>query len=532
MVFSEDSKWLAFEQRPKSTEIKALRRQHKPIENKVVAVELATGKKIEYDHIKRFSFSGERASALVLHRYGAPAAVPPEMPPAPAGEKSEDKPQGSEMILVELGSGTELSLGSVSDFAFDRAGNWLAWTVDAPDKLGNGVELRDMRTGTLTALDSAKAIYRGLNWTEKGDGLAVLRGTEDKRWEDKVYTALAFRHFGEGSGPEKLTFTPEKEPSFPTGMGISPERRPFWMADLSTVIFGIHELKPKAEKEDGKEAKDKGDGGDEKPDLTVWHWKDSRLQSMQQVQENRDKNFSYLCSWRPDGKQFFRLADGSVRDVSVSPDGQFGLGNDVREYELEGNLNGQRYQDIYKVDPRTGKRDLVLTKARWVVGISPDGKHILYYKDGAFFTTDLTNGQTHHLTKSVPSTFYNTEDDHNIVKPPSPALGWSKDSKFVLVSDGWDIWKIGADGGPAVNLTTNGKRDKIRYQTIWKLDPDDKGYDLSKPLYVRTYGQLSKKNGISMINAGANSARNLALDDATYANVLKAKKAETFLYSR
>src|SRR5206468_4929978 len=76
MVFSEDSKWLAFEQRPKSAELKALRLQHKPIENKVVAVELATGKKTEYDRIKRFTFSGERASALALLRYGA-AAPPP-----------------------------------------------------------------------------------------------------------------------------------------------------------------------------------------------------------------------------------------------------------------------------------------------------------------------------------------------------------------------------------------------------------------------------------------------------------------------
>ncbi len=65
--------------------------------------------------------------------------------------------RGSDLILVDLAAGTELSLGSVSDFAFDKPGNWLAWTVDAPDKIGNGVELRDMRTGAVTALDSAKA---------------------------------------------------------------------------------------------------------------------------------------------------------------------------------------------------------------------------------------------------------------------------------------------------------------------------------------------------------------------------------------
>lgn len=60
------------------------------------------------------------------------------------------------------------------------------------------------------------------------------------------------------------------------------------------------------------------------------------------MQENRDKNFSHLCSWGPDDKQFFRLADPSVHDVSLSPEAQFGLGTDVREYELQANLNGQR----------------------------------------------------------------------------------------------------------------------------------------------------------------------------------------------
>ncbi len=77
VVFSEDSKWLVFEQRPKSAEMKTLRRQHKPIENKVILVDLTTGNKTDYDRVKRFSFSGERASALALHRYGTPGRDAP-----------------------------------------------------------------------------------------------------------------------------------------------------------------------------------------------------------------------------------------------------------------------------------------------------------------------------------------------------------------------------------------------------------------------------------------------------------------------
>ena len=41
-------------------------------------------------------------------------------------------------------------------------------------------------SGAVLPLDTAKATYKGLTWTEKGDGLATLRGVEDKAWEEKL----------------------------------------------------------------------------------------------------------------------------------------------------------------------------------------------------------------------------------------------------------------------------------------------------------------------------------------------------------
>ncbi len=181
-------------------ETKLLKKQHKPLENKVLLVELATGKKTEFDRVKRFSFSGERSSAIALHRYPPVTAGPAAAAGAAASggtpPRPDDKPQGSDLIVLELATGNDLSLGNVSDFAFDKKGDWLAWTVDAQDKLGNGIEVRNMATGTVIPLDSAKALYKGVSWTEKGDGLAVLRGVDDKKWEDKLYTLVAFNGFG------------------------------------------------------------------------------------------------------------------------------------------------------------------------------------------------------------------------------------------------------------------------------------------------------------------------------------------------
>ena len=114
-----------------------------------------------------------------------------------------------------MATGNEMNVGNVSDFAFDKKGNWLAWIIDAQDKMGNGIELRNMSTGAVVSLDSSKASYKDLTWTEKGDGLATVRGVEDKAWDEKLYTLVAFRASANApSGMERSCSIPPTDPRF------------------------------------------------------------------------------------------------------------------------------------------------------------------------------------------------------------------------------------------------------------------------------------------------------------------------------
>lgn len=562
LAFSDNSKWLAFLAYPTVKEAKAARRARRPIQSKVVLIELATGKKTEFEKIRRFAFSGERSTAIALQRYpatagpsggGAGASGGAQAPAAGAGATppADPRPTASDLIVYDLAGGAELNIGNVSDFAFDKKGDWLAWTVEAQDKVGNGIALRNMATGAVMPLDSAKATYTRLTWTEKGDGLAALRGTEDKNYNEQVYALVAFRNFGASAQPTKVTYDPAQDKSFPSGMGISPNRSPQWMDDFSAVTFGLRELTPK--KKDAAAAKPNGrpeaeeakpeEGGarpaaaakpeeDPEPGLVLWHWKDSRLQPMQQVQETQDRNFSYLALYRPAEEKFVRLADESLRQVTLAPEQKYALGRDVRDYERESNMDGKRFEDVYTVDVKTGERKLALKKARWVMGASPDGTRILYYNDGAFFVYNAATGESANLTKNIPATFYDTEDDHNVVKPPTRGLGWTKNSDAVLLTDNYDIWKVPVNGGAAVNLTVNGKKEQIRYRSIFRLDPEERNIDLSKPLYVSVYGEWTKKGGIGVIEPGKAGVRMLQWDDAAYSQLLKAKDADIYLYTR
>ena len=153
IAFSEDSSWLAYTIYPTRKEAKQLKKQKKKTYNNVGLVDLKTGEKTEVEKIKAFSFSKENPGWIVFHKY-----------PAESQEKEskENKWKGSDMILHQLTSGDELSIGNVSEFAFDKKGKWLAWIIDAYEKTGNGVQIRDMATAVIHPLDSDKAEYSRL----------------------------------------------------------------------------------------------------------------------------------------------------------------------------------------------------------------------------------------------------------------------------------------------------------------------------------------------------------------------------------
>ncbi|HXG55500.1 MAG TPA: hypothetical protein VNJ03_09010 [Vicinamibacterales bacterium] len=556
--FSDDSRWIAFNTSPPRAEAQRLRRQRRPVQGGVTLVNLATGEKKEYARIRRFAFNEDQSTSIALHR-APPAAAPGASSPAPAppagggtgaGGAADSRPRGTDLILRDLSSGGELNLGNVADFSFTRDGKFMASAIDAADKVGNGVQLRNMLSGTVSVLDSDSASYERLAWTEKGDGLTVLKGKEDKNYTDKMYSVVGFTGFASGE-PKKVVFDPSKDTTFPKGFTVSGNRAATWNEKMDAFIFGTHEPKkrdasapaaPGAAPAEGADAAAApptgpaaGNDPDEKVDLVLWHWKDPRLQSQQEVQESMDRTFSYTAMYHVGPQKFVRLADDDLRSVSLAPKHKFAVGFDEREYELMGNMDGRRFRDVYVIDPATGARTLALKRSRYYNGTSPDGESLLYYEDGHFFVYSMKTGQSKNITMGAPVSFIDTENDVNVLKPPTQPMGWTKGSRSVLISDNWDIWQVPVDGGKAVNLTVNGKKDQIRYQRRHALEPVEQraeGIDLSKPQYFSAYGEWTKKGGIARLDPGKPGLTNVAWDDASYGQLVKAEKADVLLFTK
>ena len=567
LAFSEDGKWAAFTTYPTHAAALRLKRQRRPIQSSVTLVNLATEEKKEYPKIRRFTFSGESSDWIALHRYGpdapgggaAAAAAPAGRgggrggAAAAGGEgAASERARGTDLILRDLANGAELNVGNVSEFSFRKDGRLLAFAIDATDKAGNGLQVRDMASGVVRPLDSANATYERITWTEKGDALAVLRGSDNRAYRDKLYSVVGVSDVASAS-PKKVVFDPAADSTVPKGFSISPSRSPQWSDDLQAIFFGLYEPRHRDSSttetdtttdsspatESGASGGDNNNGNtadEDKVDLVLWHYKDPRLQTQQEVQEARDRAYNYVAEYRVAPKKFVRLADDDMRTVTVNTkQSRWAYGSDDREYELLGSLDGRRHEDIYAIDLETGARKLAVKHLRYFSGASPDGSRLLYYADGDYHVYSLATGEDRNITQGLAVSFVDIEDDHNNVKPPVNAIGWASDNKTVLLTDAWDIWKVPVDGGPAANLTVNGKKEAVRYQQRFALEPPDardEGIDLSKPLYFHAYGEWTKKGGVARIDPGAAGVKVLTWADATFPQMIKAKKGDAYVFTR
>jgi dienelactone hydrolase len=568
IAFSHDSRWLAVTTVPSRDSFRRRARSDKdkdkaatgpePPASKTILLNLGNGEKVEYEGVTRFTFSGEASSYLALYKSrsrSGPSFSSVSLPGlfTPSTESSPAA-RGGDLLLRELATGKELLLGNVAEFAFDKKGDFLALVIDAQGQIGNGVQLRNMKTGLLVQLDSGKASYQGLTWTEKGDAFSVLKGALDKTYKDKLHSIVAYTDVSSPS-PTAIVYDPAKDSSFPRGMTITSSRTPYFAEDLSAVFFGIHTpkkadqpdfTKEKADPTKGKMARALGKGKaketdeDDKPDLIIWHGKDDRLQAEQEKSAFMEQSYSYLCAYRVKEKKFLRLADDTLRSVNVAPKQRFAIGLDDRTIRRSRSLDGRDLQDIYVIDLQTGERHLAVKQNRFFLfpspaagpAPSPDGTHFLYYQDGEFHVYDMAGRKSRCISKGCGTRFINTEDDHPVDRPPTRPVGWTKDSSAVLLSDNWDVWKLPIADGPAVNLTGNGRKESIRYRFRIALDPEEKGIDLSAPVYFSAMEEWTKKSGIIRTDPNQPGSTKLCWDDAEFGALRKAPGADVFVFTR
>jgi dipeptidyl aminopeptidase/acylaminoacyl peptidase len=492
--------------------------------NKVGAIDLRTGSQTTFDDIQSFSLSSD-GQHVALRRYPSP------------GRRSAD------VIVRDLDAATDLTFGNVSELAWNDDGALLAMTIDVESRTGNGVQLLDARTGTIKSLDGSPSHYAGLQWRPKSSDLAAMRSRVDSAFNDTSYTVIAWRGVSGGS-PSKLAYDFTADRSFPGGMRVASYRAPQWSEDGSTIFFGIAPRDPKIE------IMRRGAGELPPARVQVWHAKDVRQFHQQEVNAAQDRQRTTLVAWHPGQASVVRLGEDPFEQVQIAANGAVVQTSDQAPYAPE-YMSGRAVEDIYLVDPSTGKRNKILAKSPFGVTLSPSGNTAIYQQGGQWWALDIAKNTRTNLTAKTGSNFMNTEDDH-----PTPerraygAAGFTKDEKSVILYDRFDLWQVNLDGSNPVRLT-RGKEDSTVYRCASEggggrggrggrgggggaasspcsLDGEGRTIDTSKPLILTATGEYNKKSGYAKLTIGQPVQR-LVWADKQVSGLRQAQDSDVYL---
>jgi dipeptidyl aminopeptidase/acylaminoacyl peptidase len=542
--FSDDSRWVAyFVVEPVKPNDRSGSSEPRNGPARLELRNVATGTTTGWDNVASFAFS--KGSAALMVRKARPGA-----PPDAAGGRggrgggggrggaaAPARVDGTDLILHHLRDGIDELIGSVNAAEFSKSGKFLAYTVAAAGRDGNGLYLESTDTWQRRSLDNSRADYARLTWNDSGTAVAALRGTDRRGFTQRENALVAFVDVDQAQ-PKAFVLDRKALTGLPDSMVLSDRGTLSWSADRSKVFLGLKPQEAQPPRRDSTAIVEPVGNVD------VWHWKDPVIQPVQMVRAQQERNRTFTAAVLLAERKVVPLADARMDRVQITKDGAWAIGQDDKNYISDWKPS---MSDIYRVSTTTGERTPVLEAQERTLGLSPDGKYFLYWKDKQVWSYDIAANRHVNITAKAPVSFVNAEEDHFGEKPAYGIAGYTSDGKSVILDHRYDEWLVSLDGsGTPRNLTNGvGSKSRIRFRYVRLDDDDDRpagggGFggrgggaptiDLSKPIVLSAFGDADKKSGFYSLD-GERLTR-LVFEDRSFGRPVKARNADRVLLTR
>ena len=486
--------------------------------------DLATGRTRSWERVQSAAFN-HAATHLLLRRR-----------PADGARANGDDSRGADYVLQDLVDGRSHFLGAVGDAAFSRQGDLLAYAVEAPVSDGNGLFVMELATDRIHVLENDTLVYGRIEWSDDGSRVAALKGAEIEGKRERNNTLVSFADIQDrlrGRGSPAPATLDTSAAGFPAGFVISDRAPLAWSEDGRRIFFGLIPQTP-APDTTGEPSTDSI------PNVDIWRTDDERVQSVQMIQAERDRNRTFRQAFDVTDGRFIALADSTMRELEIAPDGRWAVGMDARPYIAD---TAAARADLYRVDTRTGQRTLMMEGqlvGQHAFGITPDGRRFLYWKDDRYQAYDLETGTSRTLAGGENGEFLDMEWDYVGPRPAYGVEGFASDGSGVIVRERYDLVFLPFDRGEPRNLTGGeGARREVAFRHV-RTEPIDplaprrvrtgQEIDLQRPITLSAYGQWTKKHGFYRL--ADRRLTELVYDDARFSTPERAHAADRLLFTR
>ncbi len=567
LTFTKDGRFAVFQILPTKAENEAARKENRrPADmprSAMGIMDMTNGKVERVERVRRYQVPEEGSGFIAYLLEAKPDAAPAQgrgtegaaaaAPPAggtrqgaaagaggrqggtrgAAGGRGGSRTEyGTDLIVRNTTDKSERTFADVLDFSMTKDGKFLVYTVSARKPESNGVyRLALGPSAEPTALLSGRGKYGRLTWDRDQTQMVFTSDKDDaasRQPKSKLY-------YADLKAPSATELVSTATPNFRQGYVISDRGSLSFSQDGTRLFFGISVPAPptdNAEAEEGAApAAAAAAPAEEKVVADLWHWKDDFIQPMQKVRATQDANRSYTVAFNLKIKKLTPLADETMAQVSPQGDGLWALGSDDRPYRIMVGYETGNFNDYYLVNADDGSRKKLMTKQSGGLSFSPNAKYAIYFDSKDWNIISIPDGKTTNLTKDLGVNFWQENNDS-----PSPPgsygnAGWTKDEKYLLLYDRYDIWQVATDGSGVKNLTDGvGRKEKItfRYVNI-RTDPDERGIDPQQPLLLRAVNEWTRDSGFYRDRIDGGLPQKLVMAAKNYGNPSKAEDTDLYL---
>jgi dipeptidyl aminopeptidase/acylaminoacyl peptidase len=549
LEITPDGAFVVFTIAPRQADVdKAKKEKKKPEDqpkNGLGIMALAGGGVVTVDRARSFKVPEESSRWVaylmepVKEKKDAEEKKPEEQP----RKKEKKKDPGTDLVVRDLTNGQSTTIGEVTEYAWTRDGNWLAYAVSSKTPEADRAALLRPAEGTTYELLKGQGHYKSLAFDHAGAQLAFVSDRDEYKNDPAAYklyyvpglkggpssaakpgSAAVVAKFGSASAvkaPSPVELVSGSTPGMPPTFAVSEHGKVLFSKDGSKLFLGTATLPP-PDPEDAPEP----------VKVDIWTWKDALLQPMQKVRAEEEKKRNYQAVVHLKDRTFVQLGSPDMPDVNFTEGTASALGESDVPYRQLMSWDGS-YQDIFVVDVTTGARRKVLEKSHFGARLSAGGGYLLWYDDAshAWFSQKTTAGaRPVNLTGALKVSFEDETWDSPGQPMPYGTAGWTDNDKSVLIYDRYDIWEVKPDGSGARALTQGiGRQTRVvfRYQ---RLDLEERTIPATQPLLLSATDERTKASGFYRISfSGSSGPEKILMADRLFGGLVKAKNAERFV---
>ena len=241
--------------------------------------------------------------------------------------------------------------------------------------------------------------------------------------------------------------------------------------------------------------------------VEVWSYEDERLHTQQKIEKENDLEKSFTTVYHINDQKIVIIGNSEIPETTIGNEGysNFHLGMNNQPYLKSISWDGFPIKhDVYLINDRSGKSELVAKKINATPRLSPGAKYVYWYdqKDSAWFAFSFNSKITKHLTDKKLFPYYN--ELHDTPSNPSSygVASWTQNDDKILINDRYDIWEIDPAGlQKAKRITPNGREEKISYR-YRKLNNEERFITSGQKLIFRSFDEKDKSSSIHSIILG------------------------------